>query len=187
MKAQNNINYIHTTPGKNDECYTERYAVEPLLEFLEPYKKSIIWCPFDTKESEFVKVFEENGFKVVHSHIAEGKNFFTYEPEEWDLLISNPPFTGKRDIFKRALSFGKPFALIMTLTWLNDRTPMKIFRNKDLQLLMFEERMNFKGQAKKAKQISFSSAYYCWNFLPQQILIRDFTSRNQMNLFKGVQ
>lgn len=187
MKAQNNINYIHTTPGKNDECYTERYAVEPLLEFLEPFKDSIIWCPFDKEESEFVKVFKENGFKVVYSHIDEGKNFFNYEPEEWDIMISNPPFTNKREIFERALSFGKPFALIMTLTWLNDRTPMKIFKNRNFQLLMFEDRMNFKGQANKAKQISFSSAYFCCDFLPQQILIRDFKNQNQMKLFKGVE
>ena len=184
IKAQNNINYIHTTPGKNDECYTERYAVEPLLEFLEPFRNSIIWCPFDTKESEFVKVLKENNFNVIYSHISDGKNFFTYEPEEWDILISNPPFTGKKEIFERALSFGKPFALLMTLTWLNDSTPMKLFKNKDLQLLMFEKRMTFKGQANK---ISFSSAYYCWNFLPQQILIRDFTNQNQMKLFEGVQ
>ena len=73
MKAQNNINYIHTTPGKNDECYTERYAVEPLLEFLEPFRNSIIWCPFDTKESEFVKVLKENNFNVIYSHISDGK------------------------------------------------------------------------------------------------------------------
>ena len=48
--------YIRTSKGKNDECYTYRYAVEPLLEFLEPYRNKTIWCPFDTEESEFVKV-----------------------------------------------------------------------------------------------------------------------------------
>lgn len=183
MKMTNNSNYIFKSKGKNDECYTERYAVEPLLEFLEPFKGSIVWCPFDKESSEFVQVLRENGFEVVHSHIDDGKDFFRYEPESWDLIISNPPFTGKKEIFERVLSFNKPFALIMSLTWLNDRAPMKLFRNKDLQLLMFVDRMNFKGQ-KKNKQINFSSAYYCWNFLPQQILIRDFQNRNQLNLFK---
>lgn len=182
-KAKNDINYIHTSNGKNDECYTERYAVEPLLEFLEPFKKSIIWCPFDTEESEFVKVFKEYGFNVVYSHIDNGQDFYLYEPEEWDLIISNPPFTNKKQLFERVLKFEKPFALLMTLTWLNDRTPMRLFRDKELQLLMFEDRMSFKGQEKN--KISFNCAYYCRNFLPQQILIRDFENRNQLKLFEG--
>ena len=54
--------YLRTSRGKNDECYTERYAVEPLLDYLEPFKDKIIWCPFDTEKSEFVKVFRENGY-----------------------------------------------------------------------------------------------------------------------------
>jgi len=57
----------HTTKGKNDECYTQRYAVEPLLEFLEPFRNKTIWCPFDTEESEFVKVLQENNFSVIFS------------------------------------------------------------------------------------------------------------------------
>ena len=66
-------NFIHTSSGKNDECYTHRYAVEPLLEFLEPFRDKIIWCPFDTEKSEFVKVLQENNFKVVFSHISKVK------------------------------------------------------------------------------------------------------------------
>ena len=46
--------HLRTSRGKNDECYTERYAVEPLLEFMQPYKDKIIWCPFDDETSEFV-------------------------------------------------------------------------------------------------------------------------------------
>lgn len=176
-----NLDHIHTSSGKNDECYTERYAVEPLLEFLEPFRSKIIWCAFDTAESEFVKVFQEYGFNVIFSHIDNGQDFFRYEPEEWDVLISNPPFTGKTQIFERALSFNKPFALLMTITWLNDAAPAKLFKNKELQLLLFEKRMQFKNQ--KLGKINYSSAYFCWNFLPKQIVIRDFSNRNQMKLF----
>lgn len=180
-KANNDINYIHTSSGKNDECYTERFAVEPLLEFLEPFRNSIIWCPFDTEESEFVKVFNEYGFKVVYSHIINGQDFYSYEPEKWDIIISNPPFTHKKQLFERVISFNKPFALIMTLTWLNDKAPMRIFKDKNLQLLMFEDRMTFKGQDKN--KISFSCAYFCRDFLPEQIIIRNFKNINQLELF----
>lgn len=173
--------FLFTSKGKNDECYTPRYGVEPLLEFLPRYKDKIIWLPFDDENSEFVKCFKENGYKIINSHIRSGQDFYNYEPEEWDLIISNPPFTNKKEIFRRALDFNKPFALLMTLTWLNDSAPQKLFRDKGLQLLMFEERMQFKGQAKN--KINFSSAYFCRDFLPEQIIIRDFKNYNQRSLF----
>lgn len=179
------MEYIHTSKDKNDECYTKRYAVEPLLEFLEPFRKKTIWLPFDTEESEFVKVFSEENFNIVYSHIEKGQDYYNFEPKKWDLLISNPPFTNKKEIFKRALSFKKPFALLMNLMWLNDATGIKTFSNVDLQLLLFTQRMTFKNQPQKDK-ISFMSAYFCWNFLPKQILIRNFENRHQLKLIEGV-
>lgn len=158
--------------GTNDECYTLPYAVKPILKYIP--KDAVVWCPFDTKDSEFVKQISKTN-KVIHSHISEGKDFYTYEPDEhWDIIISNPPFTNKRKIFERALSFNKPFALIMANTWLNDSAPKQLFKNKDLQLLMFEKRMLFSNNGEINKKITFSSSYYCWNFLPKQIIMDDF-------------
>ncbi len=173
--------FLRTSKGKNDECYTPRYGVEPLLEFLEPYKEKIIWCPFDTEESEFVKVFKEYGYRVVYSHIKYGQDFYRYEPEEWDIIVSNPPFTNKAEIFKRALSFDKPFALLMTITWLNDATPANVFRDRELQILSFNERMEFKNREQN-KKINFLSAYFCYKFLPKNFIFRSFRNRGQMRL-----
>lgn len=175
-------NFMHTSSGKNDECYTQRYAVEPLLEFMEPFKDKIIWCPFDTIDSEFVKVFTEHGYNVEFSHICYGQDFYKYEPKKWDVLISNPPFTNKKAIFERAISFNKPFALIMNVAWLNDSAPAKLFSDIDLQLLMFKDRMSFKNYEKD--KINFKSVYFCRDFLPKQIIWRDFSSIGQMNLFQ---
>ena len=154
--------------GDNDECYTPREGVEPLLKYLEPFRDKIIWCPFDKEESEFVKCFQENNFKVVYSHIDNGQDFYNYEPKKWDLIVSNPPFTNKRQIFERAISFNKPFCLLMTLAWLNDTAPKELWATKDLQLLMFDKRMKFKFQGCSP---TFSSAYYCVDFLPKQIIM----------------
>lgn len=160
--------------GKNDECYTPSYAVRPLLQYLEPFKGKTIWCPFDTVDSQFVKVLRAAGHNVVFSHIKTGQDYFEYEPEHWDLIVSNPPFTGKRQIFERALSFNKPFALLMSLTWLNDSAPKQLFVGKDLQLLMFDRRIKF-GQGNK---ITFSSAYYCVDILPKQIVFEQLKEQN---------
>ena len=153
--------------GKNDECYTPDYGVKPILKYIP--KDKIVWCPFDKEDSEFVKQIRN---PVVYSHIDNGQNFFDYEPKEWDIIISNPPFTNKRKYFERAISFNKPFALIMTNTWLNDKAPTQVFEGKDLQLLMFDSRMRFiMPDGRDNNKITFSSSYYCWNFLPKQIIM----------------
>lgn len=159
--------------GKNDECYTPSYAVRPLLQYLEPFKGKTIWCPFDTVDSQFVKVCARRDIMLFFSHIKTGQDYFEYEPEHWDLIVSNPPFTGKRQIFERALSFNKPFALLMSLTWLNDSAPKQLFAGKDLQLLMFDRRIKF-GQGDK---ITFSSAYYCVDILPKQIVFEQLKDK----------
>ena len=159
--------------GSNDECMTPDYGVVPILKYIP--QDAIIWCPFDKEDSEFVKQIREMGNKVIATHIDNGQDFYTYEPtEHWDCIISNPPFTNKRHIFERALSFNKPFALIMSNTWLNDSAPKQLFKNKDLQLLMFDKRMKFKNNGEIQNKITFSSSYYCWNFLPKQIIMEEF-------------
>ena len=131
-----------------------------------------MWCPFDKAESEFVKQITNNGNKVIATHIDDGQDFYTYEPSEhWDCIISNPPFTNKRKIFERALSFDKPFALIMSNTWLNDSAPKILFMDKDLQLLMFDKRMKFSNNGVVNNKITFSSSYFCYKFLPKQIIM----------------
>ena len=155
--------------GKNDECITLSYAVKPILKYIP--KGAVVWCPFDKEDSEFVKQISKTN-KVIRSHISEGGDFYKYEPiEHWDCIVSNPPFTAKRNIFERALSFGKPFALIMSNTWLNDSAPKILFKDKDLQLLMFEQRMKFLNNGKIDNKITFSSSYFCYNFLPKQIIM----------------
>jgi hypothetical protein len=160
------------SPGSNDECTTLAYAVKPILKYIP--KSAVVWCPFDTEDSEFVKQIRSNGNKVIHSHISGGKNFYSYEPNEhWDCIVSNPPFTNKRKIFERALSFNKPFALIMSNTWLNDSAPKQLFKDKDLQLLMFDRRMKFLNNGVIQNKITFSSSYYCYKFLPKQIIMEE--------------
>lgn len=157
--------------GTNDECYTPKYAVLPIVKYLP--KDKIIWCPFDKEDSEFVITLSEQGYKVIKSHIDEGKDFYTYEPKEWDIIVSNPPFTNKRKIFERALSFNKPFALIMSNTWFNDSAPKQLFMKKDLQLLMFDKRIKFLNNGIVNNKITFSSSYYCYDLLPKQIIMEN--------------
>ena len=162
------INKLYSK-GNNDECYTPRYVVQEILPYLP--KNKIYWLPFDTDDSAFCKLLKENGYKYVNSHISTGQDYYNYEPSEWDIMLSNPPFTNKRKIFERALSFGKPFALLMTNTWLNDSAPKQLFFDKELQILMFTKRIKFYDNT--IEKIPFGCSFYCYNLLPKQIIISD--------------
>ena len=158
--------------GKNDECETQDYAVKPILKYIPA--GVTVWCPFDKENSAFVRLIREHGNPVIFSHIEYGQDFYEYEPSEhWDVIISNPPFTNKRKIFERALSFEKPFALIMSNTWLNDAAPVQIFSEagKQLQLLLFDKRMKFRNNGVVQNKITFSSSYFCCDFLPSDIVL----------------
>lgn len=155
--------------GNNNECYTPKYVVEAILPFIP--KDKVIWCPFDRDDSNFTIVLKENGYNVINSHIDYGQDFYDYEPPHWDIMVSNPPFTAKRKIFERALSFGRPFMLLMSNTWLNDSAPKVLFKDKDLQLLMFRNRIKFLNNGIVNNKITFSSSFYCYNILPRQIVM----------------
>ena len=158
----------------DDESYTPLYGVLPILEYVP--KGAVVWCPFDKEHSEFVKALRGRGHRVIHSHIDEGQDFFQWEPQEhWDCIVSNPPFQKKREFFERALSFGKPIALLMTCAWLNDKYSKWVFKEagRRMELLMFDKRIHFQQNGEVRKKTTFSSAYFCSDFLPEQIVLRE--------------
>ena len=57
--------------GKNDECMTLPYAVKPIIKYIP--QGSIVWCPFDKENSEFVKQIRDAGFCVIRSHLDDGQ------------------------------------------------------------------------------------------------------------------
>lgn len=170
--------------GGGDEAYTPDYAVAPILKYIPT--DAVVWCPFDLEDSEFVRQISTQN-EVVHSHILNGQDFMNYEPKRWDVMVSNPPFKDKRRTFERALSFGKPFALIMSNTWLNDAAPKQLFSSRDLQLLMFDKRIKFTNpDGRPNDKITFSSSYFCCDLLPKQIIMETLQiPRQRRSMRKG--
>lgn len=61
--------------------------------------------------------------------------------------------------------------LLMSNTWLNDSAPKVLFKDKDLQLLMFRNRIKFLNNGIVTNKITFSSSFYCQDILPKQIIM----------------
>lgn len=155
---------------KGDETFTPAYAVLPLIKYLS--KEYIIWCPFDNEESEYVKCFTDNGFKVIYSHIETGQDFLTYEPKEsYDIIIGNPPYSIKDKILKRLTELNKPYAMLLPLPTLQGQSRFEDL--KDCQALIFDKRIKFIQNGKVGAAPAFASIYICKNFLPKDLIFEE--------------
>lgn len=170
-------NQIYYYNGGGDEQLTPRKTVEILLPYITHLKNKIIWCPFDKEDSNFVKVLTENGYNVVYSHIEYGQDFFEYEPNEWDVIISNPPYTNKRAFWERCLGFGKPFTLLLPLNILSDsiiNTTMK-GKEDDFCLLIPSRRTRFYNAITKevGNSPTFKAPYFGYKIFKKPLIFAD--------------
>lgn len=170
-----NKGYLTAKTDKNsDEMYTPFYCIEPLLKYID--KNKTIWCPFDKEWSAHVVALQNNGNKVIYTHIDNGQDFFTYEPENtYDIIISNPPFSKKDKIIKRLYELDKPFAILLPMNSLQGKERFKYFKH-GIQLLCFDQRIGFHNpdnMDKPVEGVPFASAYFCRNLLPRDLIIEE--------------
>lgn len=167
-----NIGYLQSDK-ENNELYTHLYAVDPILKYIP--KDKIIWCPFDEEWSAFYRRLKEEGYNVVRSSLKDGQDFFTYEPNKWDMIVSNPPFSSKDKVLERLYSFKKPFAILLPLNSLQGKTRFKFF-TQGIQLLSFDSRISFHKPDSMdivIKGSPFATAYFCKDLLPRDLIVEE--------------
>lgn len=162
---------------ENIEAYTPKYAVDIILPYIS--KDKIIWAPFSKNEHNFANYLRELGYKVINTHIENGQDFLTYEPDfEFDIILDNPPFKGKTKFVEKAISFKKPFALFLPFNSFGDNGIPNLFlkHNLEPQLLIPNKRTEFENQINKG--ISFKTVYICNQILPKQIIFTNLSTTN---------
>lgn len=166
------LNKGYLTSDKTDnELYTPFYAVDHIIKYLP--KDKIIWLPFDEEWSAYNQRLTEEGFNVVRSSLSDGKDFFTYEPENWDLIVSNPPFSIKDKIIKRLYELNKPFAILLPLNSLQGKSRYEYFK-QGIQVLSFDARICYHTKDDMhniQKGSPFATAYFCKDLLPKDLII----------------
>ena len=159
----------------NDEFYTPIYAIEPILKYLKPNSK--IWCPFDTKQSNFVKGLNGAGYKVINTHIENNQNFFEIDVPDCNYIISNPPYSLKTEVLQRLFEIGKPFTMLVGVVGLfESQRRFDMFKNNDFEIMYFNRRVSYfkdYNDPKPSLNPPFSSVYICHNVLPKQIVFEE--------------
>lgn len=164
----------------NDEFYTPKYAVEPILKYLDT--NSVVWCPFDTEQSNFVKMIKEKGIKVINSHLEMGIDFFNCEVPECTHIISNPPYSLKNEVFERLFDIKKPFAMLVGVVGLfESQKRFDMFKNNDFEIMYMNRRVSyFKDFADEKPSLNppFSSVYLCSGILKEKIVFEEIKKQN---------
>ena len=159
----------------NDEFYTPRYAVEPILKYVDRTKT--VWCPFDTEQSNFVIMLRNSGCNVVVSHKDTGGDFFLSEPEHYDMIISNPPYSIKGEVFKRLFTLNKPFAMLVGVVGLfESKERFNMFKDNTFEIMYLNKRVAYfkdYNEQKPSLNPPFSSVYLCSNMLPEKIVFEE--------------
>lgn len=148
-----------------DDYMTPKSAWEAIAQYLP--KDKIIWEPFygDGKSGEFLR---ELGFQVIH----EPGDFF--ENNRGDLVVSNPPFSLKKQVIDRLVEVDKPFVLIMpSATLFCSYVRDKI--GSEVQIIIPRKRIQFAklkdGKAEVEGKCNFDCFYFCYKMgLPRDII-----------------
>lgn len=168
----------------NDEFYTPEYAITPIIKYIP--KGSKIWCPFDTKESLFVRKFKDEGYDVKATHIINGDDFFSYKNygetvKECDYIISNPPYSLKIEVIQRLFDLGKPFAMLVGVVGLfESQKRFEMFRDHKFEIMYMNRRIAyFKSYEEQKPSLNppFSSVYICSGVLPEQIVFEEIRKK----------
>ena len=146
---------------KGDERYTPSYAVEPLLPYLKKYK--VIYEATSGISSQIVDYLIKKGYKVISS---QGKDFLKDELPEFDLIVTNPPYSKKDAFIKKCYELNKPFALLMPITTLQGNRRGQWFMENGVELLILNQRVDFTGKGSP----HFGVAWFCRELLPNNLI-----------------
>ena len=181
---------IYNAMGKKakDECYTSyceaaklaRFLIENHA-FLTPFEKKI-WLPFDNELSNIYKALHDAGFKnLILTNLEAGLDFYIHEPKEWDLIITNPPFSDRTQLFRRLLSFKKPFVILQATQMFNNQHAVKAIcdNGESFKFILPRSRMNFITFNEKENRLQSSksaASFYSFWLCYKTGLLKTFNS-----------
>ena len=154
---------------------TPNHAWEDIKHFIP--KDKIIWEAFygDGESGKYMK--EKMNLNIIHEPI----DFFDDNTlPEYDMIISNPPFSKSKEVFKRLKELDKPFIIISPSSKINTSYVRENYKNKKLQIIIPRKRIHFmkhidgKPVEGWKKACNFDCFYYCYKMnLPNDIMWLD--------------
>jgi len=146
--------------GHTDEVQTPEIAINCLLPYL---KKG--WTIWESAwgGGSLAKHLKKQGFNVK----KDPRNL------DYDIEITNPPYSKKELFLEEAYIRQKPFAFLMPLTALEGKKRGELYRKYGIQLIIPNKRINFIMPNKQGGSW-FQTAWFCYKLnLPKDLMFVD--------------
>ena len=164
--------------SKGDEYYTPISVWENIIEFLP--KDKIICDPFNSVGNPTSMLNHANlkslGLKmsplVKYDHTTGEGDFFKDDGKEWDVLVSNAPFSIKQKIIKKLVDMDKPFCIIVPTITMSNKYISKL--GKHIQIIIPCQRIKyFHADNVTNGRACFPSVYLCYKMnLPDKLIFQ---------------
>ena len=148
---------------KDDDWETPSKCLECLIPYIK--ENDIIYDPFYCNG-----LVIEEWAKLNRKCINEDKNAFDREAPEFNVLVSNIPFSLKKECMELAMSYNKPFALLMPIDSLGSKWIKKFFDK--IQIIVPDGRWCFMKKDTKTNSAWFDTCWITYGFNLQEKLIK---------------
>lgn len=161
--------------GRSNHFQTPDWAVDILARYIIKMGRPQIWeCAEGS--GNIVNRLKHHKFDVIGTDIMHGFDFLSplMPPPDFDVIITNPPYSIKDKWLQRCFDIGKPFALLMPITALGEQERFKMYKKYGIQLIMLPQRVDFETPSGEGSGAWFYCAWFCHGLpLDEQITFPD--------------
>ena len=142
----------------NDDQYNTTPEIWEMIAHLIP-KDKILFEAFlkDNWSSKSAIILRDMGFNVVGNPTID----FFGELPEYDIIVSNPPYSIKKKIFERLAVLDKPFILILPISTITKQY-VKVLERDKVQMIIPSKRMQFEKAGVELSRCWFDTCFLCY-------------------------
>lgn len=154
---------IYNKPHRpTDDYVTPQKEWQRLKDFIKP--NQIIWDPFycdGTSKAYLQDTFEPK--EVIHEDVDYLNN--QCEPDTYDIIVTNPPFSQKDQILRWLIDLDKPFCVLFPMTMITTKKFLKLIKDKDIKFILPSGRIRFERNGEPLKSSSFYTCIWITRYL----------------------
>lgn len=155
--------------GSPDNFQTDPAALDYLVRYIPKWRT--IWEPA-CGNGNLITGFIERGYKnIIASDVKGGHDFMSWRPEQdFNCIVTNPPFSMKEQFMGRCYQLGKPWALLMPITTFDSNKRRQLMASRGIEIILPTRRIKFETpnhdkrikEGKKPGSAWFYSAWFTW-------------------------
>lgn len=158
MPKQALINHVKSE--KSDIFQTPPEAILPILKYI-PNNVKTIWECCDPGWSIITYILKQVGYNVISTDKETGFDFLKDKPNfEFDMILTNPPFSLKTKFIKKCYEYKKPFALLVPMTTLEGKERFEMYKKYGINIVVLDQRVNY---VRNRRGSWFASIWIFWD------------------------